>query len=108
MGSLVASMQNHNMLVSQIEFFIGACAMQPVFRTVKCPGIDCPRTLRYAVSETDYGTKKILCCPRCCAEISITIPLPTGQPDTKNEATWFTDVFNNIADLFGDNKKNNK
>jgi len=85
--------------------------MQPVFHRVKCPGSDCPRFLRYSVTEADYGTTKVLGCPRCFAEIGVKIMQPPAQQKSRgldDEGSGIADIFKKITDLFGDYKNKNK
>ncbi len=76
--------------------------MEKGFRLVKCPGLDCPVTLRLNVSEKNYGKTIEATCPRCGAKCRTTIPKPAEKPQVKPpvEPFNFRD-FSDLSDLFG-------
>lgn len=87
--------------------------MEKGFRTLQCPG--CPAKLKLPVAEKDYGTTKVVRCPKCSTQARVEIPYPapeaprTGRPqapssDSPSQFSW--DIFGNIfKDFFQGNKK---
>ncbi len=76
--------------------------MEKGFRTFQCPG--CPAKLRFPVSEKDYGTTRIVRCPKCSTKGRIEIPRPASEtPTTRRPPSsplgdtslfpWLDDIF---------------
>jgi len=80
--------------------------MEKGYRLVKCPGIDCPVTLRLSVSAANYGQTVEITCPRCLTKCHTTIPTPTTTPEKPASDFSFGDAFGEVfGDLFGSRKK---
>lgn len=79
--------------------------MPQEYRHLKCPGSDCPRVLRLAISEKHFGTKVDVTCPSCGAEVRTTIPVPATpnvtQAPTPDLFDWPEDVRDDFECLFG-------
>lgn len=76
--------------------------MEKGFRIVQCLG--CSVRLRVPVSEKDYGTTKIVRCPKCGAQGRIEIPCPAPEiSSTKKPLSPSPgDISQFPQDFFGD------
>ncbi len=87
--------------------------MEKGFRTFKCHG--CPATLKFPVSEKDYGKTKIVRCPKCRVMARIEIPYPAPETSGAGKKSPFpfpgdTDPLSPdfLKDIFSDPFKGDK
>jgi len=91
---------------------MGGKGLEKGFRTFQCHG--CLAKLRISVSEKDYGTIKVVRCPKCKAQARLEIPHPAPEA-SKTKARPFpdnTDPFTpwdfSGGDILGDIFKGSK
>ena len=89
------------------DFFVHGGAMEKGYRLVKCPGIDCPATLRLTVSEADYGKIVEVMCPKCLTKCRTTIPTPTAivEEEPGQDFSFVDTLKETFGDLFGESGK---